>query len=107
MLLLRLLYTEAKEKSPYFVPERPASHFPIFYVMFYLKFELFFDSYGETYYSFCIYLHDLLSAFPTIQIMNLISHKAFQQLDVKVYFQSTLSAATGNTHYTVQLGNGN
>lgn len=75
--------------------------------MFYLMFELFFDSYAETHYSFCIYLHDLLSASPTTQIMNLISHKAFQQLEVKVYCQSTLSAVTGSIHSIVQLENGN
>lgn len=75
--------------------------------MFSLKFELFFDSYAESHHSFCIYLRDLLSAFPTIQIMNLISHKAFQQPEVKVYFQSTLSAVTGNIHSTAQLGNWN
>lgn len=88
MLLLRLIYIEAKETNPYFISETPASHFPIFR-WFYLKFELYFDSYAETHHSFCIYLPDLLPAFPTIQIMNLISHKAFQQFDMKVYFQST------------------
>lgn len=45
------------------------------------------------------------SFLPFIQIMNLICHKAFQLLDMKVYFQSTLSAVTGNIHSTVQLGN--
>lgn len=55
---------------------------------------------------FHIYLKDLLSAFLTIETMILVSHKGFQQFEMKVHFrEQTLNAATGKIHFIVQLGN--